>query len=57
MLEAAEESDPGYGLIWIGQSAGLVDAILPAGEVVRQIATEAEDILRTRLPPLVSEST
>jgi hypothetical protein len=28
----------------------LVDSILPAGEVVRQIAEEAEEILRTRLP-------
>jgi NAD(P)H-dependent flavin oxidoreductase YrpB (nitropropane dioxygenase family) len=56
MLEAAEESDPDYALMWIGQSAGLVDAILPAGEVVRQIAAEAEDILRSRLPALLSES-
>ena len=44
MLEAAEESDP--GLIWLGQAAGLVDSIRPAGEVVRQIVTEAEEILR-----------
>jgi NAD(P)H-dependent flavin oxidoreductase YrpB (nitropropane dioxygenase family) len=56
MLEAAEESDPDYALMWIGQSAGLVDAILPAGEVVRQIAAEAEDILRSRLPAFLSES-
>jgi NAD(P)H-dependent flavin oxidoreductase YrpB (nitropropane dioxygenase family) len=49
-LEAADESDPDYGLMWIGQSAGLIDSILPAGEVVRQIAEEAEEILRTRLP-------
>ncbi len=55
MLEMAEESDPGQGLIWIGQSAGLVDSILPAGEVVRQIVAEAEDILRSRLPALLSE--
>lgn len=55
MLEAAEESDPDYALMWIGQSAGLVDAILPAGEVVRQIAAEAEDILRSRLPALLSQ--
>jgi NAD(P)H-dependent flavin oxidoreductase YrpB (nitropropane dioxygenase family) len=56
MLEAAEESDPDHALIWIGQSAGLVDTILPAGEVVRQIAAEAEDILRSRLPALLSQS-
>jgi NAD(P)H-dependent flavin oxidoreductase YrpB (nitropropane dioxygenase family) len=43
-LEAAEESDP--GLVWFGQAAGLVDSILPAGEVVRRIVAEAEEILR-----------
>jgi NAD(P)H-dependent flavin oxidoreductase YrpB (nitropropane dioxygenase family) len=36
-------------------SAGLVDAVLPAGEVVRQIAAEAEDILRSRLPARLSQ--
>jgi NAD(P)H-dependent flavin oxidoreductase YrpB (nitropropane dioxygenase family) len=53
-LEAAEESDPDYGLMFIGQSAGLVDSILPAGEVVRRIVDEAEEILRTRLPGMLS---
>jgi NAD(P)H-dependent flavin oxidoreductase YrpB (nitropropane dioxygenase family) len=53
-LEAAEESDPDYGLMFIGQSAGLVDSILPAGEVVRRIVDEAEEILRTRLPGVLS---
>jgi NAD(P)H-dependent flavin oxidoreductase YrpB (nitropropane dioxygenase family) len=43
-LDAAEESDP--GLMWFGQAAGLVDSILPAGEVLRRIVTEAEEILR-----------
>ncbi len=55
LLEAAEESDPDYGLIWMGQSAGLVDSIVPAGEVVRQIVVEAEEILRSRLPSLLSD--
>jgi NAD(P)H-dependent flavin oxidoreductase YrpB (nitropropane dioxygenase family) len=55
LLEAAEESDPDFGLMWIGQSAGLVDSVLPAGEVVRQIVVEAEEILRSRLPSLVPD--
>jgi NAD(P)H-dependent flavin oxidoreductase YrpB (nitropropane dioxygenase family) len=54
ILEAAEASDPDYGLMWIGQAAGLVDSIIPAGEVVRQIVEEAEEILRTRLPRVLS---
>lgn len=32
-----------------GQDAGLIDAILPAGEVVRRIVTEARDIIDGRL--------
>jgi len=56
-LEAAEESDPDYGLMWIGQSAGLIDAVMPAGDVVRQIVGEAEDILRFRVPDLLRVQT
>ncbi|CAN5197420.1 enoyl-[acyl-carrier-protein] reductase FabK [soil metagenome] len=52
-LEAAEESDPDYGLMWIGQSAGLIDSVVPASEVVRQVVDEAEEILRA-LPGLLS---
>jgi NAD(P)H-dependent flavin oxidoreductase YrpB (nitropropane dioxygenase family) len=44
-LEAAEESEP--GLIWMGQAAGLIDSVLPAGEVVRRVVAEAEEALRT----------
>lgn len=39
-----------------GQDAGLIGSILPAGEIVRTIAREAEDILSNRLPMLVRES-
>ena len=56
-LDAAEESDPDYGLMWIGQSAGLIDAVMPAGDVVRQIVGEAEDILRFRVPDLLRVQT
>ena len=41
-------------LMWAGQSAGLVDDVVPAGDVVRQVAAEAEEILRTTLPSLLS---
>jgi NAD(P)H-dependent flavin oxidoreductase YrpB (nitropropane dioxygenase family) len=36
-----------------GQDAGLIRDILPAGEIVRRIATEAEDIMSNRLPALI----
>ncbi len=43
--------------MWIGQSAGLIDAVMPAGDVVRQIVGEAEDILRFRVPDLLRVQT
>jgi NAD(P)H-dependent flavin oxidoreductase YrpB (nitropropane dioxygenase family) len=37
----------------MGQDAGLIHDVLPAGDIVRRIAKEAEDILSTRLPGLL----
>ena len=52
---AEEENDSGYALMWIGQSAGLIDTVLPAADVVRQIVRDAEEVLRTRLPALLTD--
>src|SRR5207249_2891463 len=49
-LERLEESSADDGLMWIGQSAGLIDSVRPAADVVREIVAEAEEILRARLP-------
>lgn len=51
---AREEGDWDYGIVWTGQSAGLISSVQPAGEVVQQIVAEAEEILRTKLPGLLS---
>jgi NAD(P)H-dependent flavin oxidoreductase YrpB (nitropropane dioxygenase family) len=45
-VEEAEASDADDGLMWIGQSAGLIDSIVPAADVVRQTTADAEEILR-----------
>ncbi len=44
-LERFEQANADDGLMWMGQSAALVDAIQPAGDVVRGIVAEAEEIL------------
>ncbi len=36
-----EEGDLDAGYVWAGQCAGLIDAVEPAGEVVRRMAAEA----------------
>ena len=45
LIAAEERGDHDYWLMWFGQSAGLVDAVQPAGKVVRETVAEAERIL------------
>jgi len=46
-VAAFQETNADDGLMWMGQSAGLIDEIKPAGDVVREIVAEAEEILRS----------
>ena len=54
LRQAAQAGDPDRGAILIGQTAGLIDRVEPAAEVVQQISREAEAILRERLPRLLA---
>ena len=54
--QAWETDQPDYWNWWWGQSAGLIDSVLPAGELVRRIMTEAEDSLHRLSSSLVSRS-
>ena len=45
LLAAQERGDHSYSRLWFGQSAGLVDSVKPAGEVVREIVADAVRIL------------
>jgi NAD(P)H-dependent flavin oxidoreductase YrpB (nitropropane dioxygenase family) len=49
LSESDERGDAEQSIIWLGQSAGLIDTVMPAGEVVRAIAAEAEEILASML--------
>ena len=42
----ATPAPPYPGPIWAGQSAGLIDDVVPAGEIVTRIVAEAEEILQ-----------
>jgi NAD(P)H-dependent flavin oxidoreductase YrpB (nitropropane dioxygenase family) len=44
-LEEIERTNADDGLMWIGQSAGLIDEIKPAAGIVREIVAEAEACL------------
>jgi NAD(P)H-dependent flavin oxidoreductase YrpB (nitropropane dioxygenase family) len=54
-VQAARKSgDTGEAVLSMGQDAGLIHDILPAAEIVRRIAEEAERVLTERLPRLVT---
>jgi enoyl-[acyl-carrier protein] reductase II len=46
LKQAALEGDVEWGKVEAGQSAGLVDEILPAAEIMRRLVTELEDARR-----------
>jgi NAD(P)H-dependent flavin oxidoreductase YrpB (nitropropane dioxygenase family) len=50
IAEARASDDASRGELNFGQAAGLIDAIEPAGEVVRRLAREAETALASRSP-------
>ena len=54
LRRADEAGDVDNMLMWFGQSAGLIDCVLPAEVVVREVVREAEEILRTTLPALIA---
>jgi NAD(P)H-dependent flavin oxidoreductase YrpB (nitropropane dioxygenase family) len=54
LQEAAQAGDPDRGAIMLGQTAGLIDRVEPAADLVRQISRDAESILRDRLPRLLA---
>jgi NAD(P)H-dependent flavin oxidoreductase YrpB (nitropropane dioxygenase family) len=51
--EAHQEGDTANASLLVGQDAGLIDEILPAGEVIRQMAEQAHEIISARLPQLI----
>ena len=54
LREAAQAGDPDRGAVMLGQTAGLIDRIEPAADLVHQISRDAEAILRDRLPRLLA---
>lgn len=54
LADARERGDQDYWTMWVGQSAGLVESVVPAGELVRTVVAEAEELIRVRLPGLLA---
>lgn len=54
LRSARERDDAEEFNLQMGQTAGLINAIIPAAELVTGIVAEAEQIIRTRLPGLIT---
>jgi NAD(P)H-dependent flavin oxidoreductase YrpB (nitropropane dioxygenase family) len=52
LKRAWDAGDADQGSIGSGQVSGLIDRIMPAGDIVRSVAEEAEQIIAERLPAL-----
>ena len=53
LIAARKAGDVEEASLSMGQDAGLINDILPAGEIVKRIAEQAEEILSTRLPGML----
>jgi NAD(P)H-dependent flavin oxidoreductase YrpB (nitropropane dioxygenase family) len=54
LAAARERGDQEYWTMWVGQSAGLVDAVAEADDLVRTIVADAEKIIGVRLRGLLA---
>ena len=55
-LEARSAGDTDNSPILIGQDAGLIDSVRPAGEIVQKMVAEAEEIIKGRLARFLQAS-
>ena len=53
-FEAARCGDVDNTGVFIGEAVGLIKDIRPAGDIVREIAREAEDLLRNKAPSVLT---
>jgi len=51
--QARLAGDAEWGVLGTGQVAGLIDDVVPAGEVVHRIVADAEEIIAERLRDLM----
>jgi NAD(P)H-dependent flavin oxidoreductase YrpB (nitropropane dioxygenase family) len=56
IARAQRDGDTENAVVYIGQTAGLIDSIQPAGRVVEAIVAEAAEIIRARLVPTLAST-
>jgi NAD(P)H-dependent flavin oxidoreductase YrpB (nitropropane dioxygenase family) len=53
MREERRKGNIDEAIVYWGQSAALIDEIVPAGQVVTEMVRDAESILRGQLPAML----
>jgi len=52
-VSAMQSGDPDNTGVWVGEAAGLIKDVRPAGDLLREMVRDAERLLRVRAPSLV----
>jgi len=55
-LSAVQAGDADNTGVWVGEAAGLIDDVRPAGDLLREIVQDAEHLLRERASTLVQSA-
>jgi nitronate monooxygenase len=55
-VAAMQEGNPQKTGVWVGEAAGLIREVKPAGDLLREIVTDAAHLLRDRASGLVAEA-
>jgi NAD(P)H-dependent flavin oxidoreductase YrpB (nitropropane dioxygenase family) len=57
LMAARQAGDVEHAALLVGQDAGLIDAVLPAADVIQRMVAEAQKLLTGRLPQLCQSET
>ena len=53
-MSAMQSGDSDNTGVWVGEAAGLIKDVRPAGDILTKIVRDAEHLLRERAPSLVA---
>jgi nitronate monooxygenase len=55
-ITAMQDGDPDNTAVWVGEATGLIRDVRPAGDLLREIADDAERLLTEAAPRLAAKS-
>jgi len=55
-IKAMQDGDPDNTAVWVGEGAGLIDDVQPAGDLLKRIVADAERLVGNKAPGFVRPS-